>query len=87
MASTLEEPCGATVGYRVRLDSKVTPGRTRIECVTEGVLLRRLQRFPALEGVAAVLFDEFHERSLDADLASASAATREHLRPTSALSS
>ena len=82
MASTLGEPCGATVGYRVRLDSKVTPGRTRIECVTEGVLLRRLQRDPALEGVAAVLFDEFHERSLDADLALCLCRdAREHLRP------
>ncbi|MBX9756524.1 MAG: ATP-dependent helicase HrpB, partial [Pseudomonadaceae bacterium] len=57
-----------TVGYRIRLESKVGP-RTRIEVVTEGILARRLQDDPALEGVGLVIFDEFHERSLDADLA------------------
>ncbi|MET0290846.1 MAG: ATP-dependent helicase HrpB [Steroidobacteraceae bacterium] len=67
MASTLREPVGATVGYRMRLDTKVGPA-TRLEVITEGVLTRMLQRDPALEGVAAVLFDEFHERSLQADL-------------------
>lgn len=68
LASELGEPVGETVGYRIRLDSKVGP-RTRIEVVTEGILTRRLQDDPALEGVGLVIFDEFHERSLDADLA------------------
>ena len=67
MASTLGEPVGETVGFRVRLQSKVS-ARTRIEVVTEGVFTRMIQDDPALDGVAAVLFDEFHERSLDADL-------------------
>jgi ATP-dependent helicase HrpB len=58
---------GTTIGYRMRGDSRVGPA-TRIEVVTEGVLTRRLQRDPTLDGVGAVLFDEFHERSLDADL-------------------
>jgi ATP-dependent helicase HrpB len=67
MASTLREAVGATVGYRVRFGSKVSR-TTRIEVVTEGLFTRRVLDDPALEGVAAVLFDEFHERSLDADL-------------------
>ncbi|MBF0129027.1 MAG: ATP-dependent helicase HrpB [Alphaproteobacteria bacterium] len=67
MAAMLGEKVGETVGYRVRFDSVVGP-RTRIEVVTEGILTRRLQRDPSLEGVGAVLFDEFHERSLHADL-------------------
>ena len=67
MAQLLGEPVGQTVGYRVRLENKVS-ARTRIEVVTEGILTRLLQDDPALEGVAAVLFDEFHERSLPADL-------------------
>ena len=67
MASTLGESVGETVGYRVRLQSKVS-ARTRIEVVTEGVFTRMIQDDPALEGVGAVLFDEFHERSLDADM-------------------
>lgn len=54
------------MGYRVRLDSAVS-SRTRIECVTEGILLRMLQSDPGLEDVAFLLFDEFHERNLDAD--------------------
>ncbi|HVL71638.1 MAG TPA: ATP-dependent helicase HrpB [Beijerinckiaceae bacterium] len=67
MARTLGEEVGETVGLRVRLGSKV--GRkTRIEVVTEGVFTRMILDDPALEGVSAVLFDEFHERSLDADL-------------------
>src|SRR5215212_3470062 len=67
MARTLGEEVGQTVGLRVRLGSKITR-RTRIEVVTEGVFARMILDDPALEGVAAVLFDEFHERSLDADL-------------------
>ena len=66
MASTLGESVGGTVGYRMRLDTKVGP-KTRIEVVTEGVLARLLQQDPALSGYAIVLFDEFHERSLQAD--------------------
>lgn len=68
LASELGEKVGETVGYRIRLDSKVGPN-TRIEVVTEGILTRRLQDDPALDGVGLLIFDEFHERSLDADLA------------------
>ncbi len=68
LASELGEGVGETVGYRIRLDSKVGPN-TRIEVVTEGILTRRLQEDPSLEGVGLLIFDEFHERSLDADLA------------------
>jgi ATP-dependent helicase HrpB len=67
MASTLGEKPGETVGYRVRLDSAVGP-KTRIEVVTEGILTRRLQTDAELAGVGLLIFDEFHERSLDADL-------------------
>ena len=67
MAKTLGERVGETVGLRVRFGSKVS-ARTRIEIITEGVFTRRVLDDPMLEGVAAVLFDEFHERSLDADL-------------------
>lgn len=67
MAQTLGEPVGGTVGLRVRLGSKIS-GRTRIEVVTEGVFTRMILDDPELSGVGAVLFDEFHERSLDADL-------------------
>lgn len=67
MAQTLGEPVGRTVGYRTRLETKVSKD-TRIEVVTEGILTRWLQRDPTLEGVALVIFDEFHERSLHADL-------------------
>lgn len=67
MARTLGENVGETVGLRVRLGSKIGR-RTRIEVVTEGVFARMVLDDPALDGVAAVLFDEFHERSLDADL-------------------
>lgn len=67
MAAMLGERVGETVGYRVRMDTRVGP-RTRIEVVTEGVLTRLLQSDPALEGVGLVVFDEFHERSLHADL-------------------
>lgn len=68
LASELGEKVGETVGYRIRLESRVGPN-TRIEVVTEGILTRRLQDDPALEGVGLLIFDEFHERSLDADLA------------------
>ncbi|NBD95204.1 MAG: ATP-dependent helicase HrpB, partial [Gammaproteobacteria bacterium] len=67
MARALGEPVGETVGYRVRLDSRVST-RTRIEVVTEGVLTRMIQSDPALSDYAVVVFDEFHERSLQADL-------------------
>ncbi len=67
MAKTLGESVGDTVGYRVRFGSKVSR-RTRIEVVTEGIFTRQILGDPELSGVAAVLFDEFHERSLDADL-------------------
>ncbi|HEY4366531.1 MAG TPA: ATP-dependent helicase HrpB [Steroidobacteraceae bacterium] len=67
MAQTLDQPAGRTVGYRTRLDSK-TSAATRIEVVTEGILTRWLQRDAALEGIGLVIFDEFHERSLQADL-------------------
>ena len=67
MASTLGEKLGDTVGYRVRLESKVS-ARTRIEVVTEGILTRRLQTDSDLAGVGLLIFDEFHERSLDADM-------------------
>ena len=67
MAASLGERVGETVGYRVRLDKRVGP-RTRIEVVTEGMLSRLLQDDPALEGIGLVIFDEFHERSLPADL-------------------
>ncbi|HYH39452.1 MAG TPA: DEAD/DEAH box helicase, partial [Azospirillum sp.] len=68
MASMLGEGVGETVGYRVRLDTKVGP-KTRIEVVTDGLFLRQLQDDPELSGVGAVLFDEFHERGIDSDLA------------------
>ena len=67
MASSLGERTGDTVGYRTRLQSRIGP-RTRIEVITEGVFTRMILDDPGLEGVGAVLFDEFHERSLDADL-------------------
>jgi len=68
MAFLLGEPVGQTVGYRTRLDSSVSE-ETRIEVVTEGLFVRQLQYDPGLNGIAAVIFDEVHERALDADLA------------------
>lgn len=84
MARSLGETVGETVGLRARLSSRVGP-RTRIEVITEGVFTRMIVDDPTLEGVGAVLFDEFHERSLDADLGLALAldaknALREDLR-------
>lgn len=67
MAQLLGEAVGETVGYRVRLDTKVGPN-TKVEVVTEGILTRMLQSDPSLDGVGLVVFDEFHERSLDGDL-------------------
>ena len=67
MAASLGQKAGGTVGYRTRLQSRIGPD-TRIEVVTEGVFTRMILDDPGLEGVGAVLFDEFHERSLDADL-------------------
>src|SRR3546814_14959666 len=66
MASLLGETVGETVGYRMRLDNKIS-ARTRIEVVTEGVFARMVLDDPDLASISAVLFDEFHERSLDAD--------------------
>lgn len=68
MAALLGEPVGRTVGYRTRLDSAVSAA-TRIEVVTEGLLVRRLQTDPGLDGTALVILDEVHERALEADLA------------------
>jgi ATP-dependent helicase HrpB len=84
MAATLGEEVGETVGLRVRMEARVS-ARTRVEVVTEGVFTRMILDDPALQGVCAVLFDEFHERSLDADLGLALAldaqgALREDLR-------
>ncbi len=67
MAATLGERVGETVGLRARLNVMVS-GKTRIEVVTEGVFARMILDDPALDGIAAVIFDEFHERSLDADM-------------------
>lgn len=67
MSQTLGEQVGRTVGYRIRGDVKISAA-TRIEVVTEGILTRMLQSDPSLTGISAVIFDEFHERSLNADL-------------------
>ncbi|MBU0673429.1 MAG: ATP-dependent helicase HrpB [Proteobacteria bacterium] len=84
MASLLDEPVGQTVGYRIRLEKKISSA-TRIEVVTEGILTRMLQDDPSLAQIGAVIFDEFHERSIHADLALAlcldmSESLREDLR-------
>ncbi|HKT74325.1 MAG TPA: ATP-dependent helicase HrpB [Steroidobacteraceae bacterium] len=81
MAQSLGEEVGVTVGHRMRMDTRVSRN-TRVEVVTEGVLTRLLQEDPALEEVAIVIFDEFHERSLQADLGLALVLdTRAHLSP------
>ena len=67
MAQQLGEAAGETVGYRIRFENKIS-ARTRVEVVTEGILTRMIQDDPMLEGVGAILFDEFHERHLSADL-------------------
>jgi ATP-dependent helicase HrpB len=80
MAETLQETCGQTVGYRTRFQSRVGAA-TRIEVVTDGLFTRMLQRDPAIEGVACVIFDEFHERRLQTDLGLALCLdARNHLR-------
>lgn len=84
MASVLGQKVGETVGYSIRNESAVSES-TRVEVITEGILTRRMQRDPALEGVSAVLFDEYHERSIHADLGlalclDAQAGLREDLR-------
>ncbi|SMQ75893.1 ATP-dependent helicase HrpB [Devosia lucknowensis] len=80
MSRLLGEDVGQTVGYRVRMESRVS-ARTRIEVVTEGVFTRMLLDDPELTGIAAVIFDEFHERSLDADLGLALTIDARALRP------
>jgi len=81
MATTLGEAAGRRVGFRTRLETRVGPD-TRVEVVTEGILTRMLQRDPALEGIACVVFDEFHERNLQGDLGLALALDcQRHLRP------
>lgn len=81
MAETLGETAGDTVGYRIRGEAK-TSRRTRIEVVTEGILTRMLQSDPGLDGIGCLIFDEFHERSLNADLGLALAwEARSALRP------
>ena len=81
MAAERGERVGETIGYRVRLDSKIGPG-TRIEVVTEGVFTRMILDDPELRGVSAVLFDEYHERSLEGDLGLALARdAQQGLRP------
>lgn len=81
MAATLDEPLAKTIGLRARLNSR-TNARVKIEVVTEGVFTRMILDDPQLDGVGAVLFDEFHERSLDADLGLALVLeTRDALRP------
>ncbi len=67
MAQLLDEPVGQTVGYQVRFERKVS-AKTRIEVVTEGILSRRMTDDPTLDGVSCIIFDEFHERSLQTDL-------------------
>ena len=81
MSVLRHEAVGETVGYRIRFDAKVSKA-TRIEVLTEGILTRRLQSDSALDGVGLVIFDEFHERHLHADLALAlTLDSRRHLRP------
>jgi ATP-dependent helicase HrpB len=81
MARLLGEPVGRRVGYRVRLDARVSAA-TRVEVLTEGIFTRMVQDDPALDGIAAVLFDEFHERHVGSDLGLALALeSRAVLRP------
>lgn len=67
MASIIKEPLGRTIGYRVRMEKKVSP-ETRLEVITQGVFVRKIQNDPGLEDTGLVIFDEFHERNLQSDL-------------------
>jgi ATP-dependent helicase HrpB len=69
VSNLLGEPIGKTIGYRVRQESRVG-SETQIEFITEGILVRRLMNDPELSGIGLVIFDEFHERSLDSDCTS-----------------
>ena len=81
MASILGESVGKTVGYRIRFENK-TSADTRIEVLTEGILTRMLVNDPTLDGVSIIIFDEFHERSINSDLALALARqAQEIIRP------
>ncbi|HTO23684.1 MAG TPA: ATP-dependent helicase HrpB [Spirochaetia bacterium] len=84
IAELLQEPLGRRAGYRVRTSSRVSR-ETRIEVVTEALLTRRIQEDPLLDGVGLVIFDEFHERSIHADLALALALEVRRARPDLAL--
>jgi ATP-dependent helicase HrpB len=84
MAELLGEESGGSIGYSVRLERRVS-SKTRVEVVTEGLLARRLQADPGLDGVSVLIFDEFHERSIHADLARARARARRRLRSDLAL--
>ena len=80
MADLLNEPLGHTIGYRIRHEQKVS-AKTRIEVITEGVLIRLLQDDPSLEGIGLIIFDEFHERNLESDLSlTLCLESREYLR-------
>lgn len=78
MASLIGEPTGKTVGYRVRFENKVS-AETRIEVLTEGILTRMLVNDATLEGIDAIIFDEFHERSIHSDLALALTLQAQHI--------
>lgn len=78
MSRLLGEQVGTSVGYRVRLDSRVS-SQTRIEVITEGILTRMIQNDPSLEGVGLIIFDEYHERSLHADLGLALCLQAQHI--------
>jgi len=81
MADLIDEDCGERIGYRVRFESKAG-AKTKVEVVTEGILTRMLQHDAGLEDAALIIFDEFHERSLNADLALALTLQSQHvLRP------
>lgn len=67
MSKMICEPVGKTIGYRTRFESKIS-GRTRVEVITEGILVRKLQKDPGLEDTSVIIFDEFHERNLQSDL-------------------
>ena len=85
MAATLGEAVGETIGYQVRHEKKYS-SKTKVLVVTEGILARKLQADPSLEGIGLVIFDEFHERNLDSDLALAFCLqSRDYFRETTPL--